>query len=294
MKEKSITLPAYAKINIYLDVREKRADGYHNIESLMQTFTLCDTVSVTVCDAENTVISSVCLDASEHIPSDENLTTKAARVFLAQTGIENKRIDISTKKRTPSQAGLGGGSSDAAATLVALNRLFETGLSEERLCEIGARVGADVPFLISGGTAFVTGIGEIIERTDKKMPRASLLVAANRAECICTKDAYGRIDEMDILGRESRFEEMKKAFASGSLSELARYTYNIFEEILPRESVVFKIKDIMRENGAAASLMSGSGSAVFGIFEREADARRAAQALAALDKDIECGIYEMR
>ena len=156
----SLVLSAKAKINIYLDVTGKRADGYHLLETVMHTVSLCDTVTLTKTDRSGIEISC----SEPLIPCNEkNIAYKCAAAFFEKTGISGGSVSIDIIKRIPSQAGMGGGSADGAAVLTGLDRLFETDLSENELVSIGAKIGADIPFCIKGGCGYCTGIGEIIE-----------------------------------------------------------------------------------------------------------------------------------
>jgi 4-diphosphocytidyl-2-C-methyl-D-erythritol kinase len=176
------------------------------------------------------------------------------------------------------EAGLGGGSSDAAAVVCALNMLTGSRLSEEELMAIGAKVGADIPFLVHKGTAFVGGIGEIITPC-RDLPEVNVLIAYPKTEKVSTGKAYAAIDAHGKFSPHADFEKMKEAIEKSDLSAIAAASYNIFESVLPEGSVVFEIKEQLLHHGAFMSLMSGSGSAVFAFFERKDDAEKAAKAL---------------
>ena len=176
------------------------------------------------------------------------------------------------------EAGLGGGSSDAAATLLALNELTGKNLSEAELMAIGAKVGADVPFLVRKGTAIVEGIGEIITPC-RDLPETAVLIAYPKNEKVSTGKAYAAIDAQGKFSSHEDFEKMKEAVKKCDINDICRAAKNIFEEVLPKDSAVFAIKDIMNKHGAELSLMSGSGSAVFGIFTDARGAKRAREAL---------------
>lgn len=269
---KKITLFAPAKINLCLGVRSRRDDGYHNIESIMQTVDLCDRVSVTSRVSEDAKIEIICKKMPE-LPAEKNIAFRAAREFFSHVGIEKYDISVDIEKNIPSEAGLGGGSSDAAATIRALNMLFNTSLSEKELVKIGARVGADVPFLIHRGTAVVTGIGEeLLDCTPT--PTAAVLIAFPKKEKISTKEAYSKIDKIGVFSEDDAFENMKSAMRSCDIKKISAASYNVFEKVIDENSSVFDIKKTMLENGADMSLMSGSGSAVFGIFDSAANAKK--------------------
>ena len=266
----SLVLNAKAKINLYLDVTGKRADGYHLLETVMHTVSLCDTVTLTKTDRNGIEIS--CSDPL--IPCNEkNIAYKCAAAFFDKTGISSGGVSIDIIKRIPSQAGLGGGSADGAAVLTGLDRLFETGLSEGELISIGARIGADIPFCIKGGCGYCTGIGEIIE----PLPAICGYVLIGKGKAgISTAEAFGKIDS---LGSGIGITGIKKIFGNvSSLTDIAPFCRNIFDDVTSLEEVT-DIKRIMTENGAVCSAMTGSGSAVFGLFESENVAVKAQEVL---------------
>lgn len=266
----SIVLSAKAKINLYLDVTGKRADGYHLLETVMHTVSLCDTVTLTKTDRSGIEIS--CSELL--IPCNEkNIAYKCAAAFFEKTGISGGSVSIDIIKRIPSQAGMGGGSADGAAVLTGLDRLFETDLSENELISIGAKIGADIPFCIKGGCGYCTGIGEIIE----PLPaiRGCVLIGKGKAG-ISTAEAFGKIDS---LGSGIGIPNIKKIFGNVSaLTDIAPYCRNIFDDVTSLEEVT-DIKRIMTESGAVCSAMTGSGSAVFGLFGSENIAANAQEVL---------------
>ena len=266
----SLVLNAKAKINLYLDVTGKRADGYHLLETVMHTVSLCDTVTLTKTDRNGIEIS--CSDPL--IPCNEkNIAYKCAAAFFDKTGISSGGVSIDIIKRIPSQAGMGGGSADGAAVLTGLDRLFETGLSEGELISIGARIGADIPFCIKGGCGYCTGIGEIIE----PLPAICGCVLIGKGQAgISTAEAFGKIDS---LGSGIGITGIKKIFGNvSSLTDIAPFCRNIFDDVTSLEEVT-DIKRIMTENGAVCSAMTGSGSAVFGLYESENAAKKAQKVL---------------
>lgn len=266
----SLVLNAKAKINLYLDVTGKRADGYHLLETVMHTVSLCDTVTLTKTGRSGIEIS--CSDPL--IPCNEkNIAYKCAAAFFDKTGISSRGVSINIIKRIPSQAGMGGGSADGAAVLIGLDRLFETGLSEGELISIGARIGADIPFCIKGGCGYCTGIGEIIE----PLPAICGYVLIGKGKAgISTAEAFGKIDS---LGSGIGIPGIKKIFGNVSLLiDIAPFCRNIFDDVTSLEEVT-DIKRIMTENGAVCSAMTGSGSAVFGLYESENAAKKAQEVL---------------
>ena len=266
----SLVLNAKAKINLYLDVTGKRADGYHLLETVMHTVSLCDTVTLTKTARNGIEIS--CSDPL--IPCNEkNIAYKCAAAFFDKTGIISGGVSIDIIKKIPSQAGMGGGSADGAAVLTGLDRLFETGLSENEIISIGAKIGADIPFCIKGGCGYCTGIGEIIE----PLPAICGYVLIGKGQAgISTAEAFGKIDS---LGSGIGIIGIKKIFGNvSSLTDIAPFCRNIFDDVTSLEEVT-DIKKIMTENGAVCSAMTGSGSAVFGLFESENVASKAQEVL---------------
>ena len=271
---KEITVLAPAKINIYLGVTGKRPDGYHDIDSVMQTVGIFDKVKVSAAKApEGQSISVICPGNAE-LSGEKNIAHRMALAFLRYAKIEKYDIKIEIEKVIPMEAGLGGGSSDAAAVVCALNELLETEFTEDELMSIGATVGADVPFLVGKGTAFVGGIGEIITPC-REIPQSTVLVAYPHNEKVSTGKAYGAIDAGGAFSSTEEFQLMRLAVTQGDMSGIASASYNIFETVIPEDSIIIRIKKMMTENGALFSLMSGSGSAVFGFFPDECSARAA-------------------
>ena len=262
---------AYAKINLTLAVGEKRPDGYHEVVSVMQRVSLCDTLTAERTDSG---ISLACSDPS--LPSgEENLAHRAASVFFRETGITGG-VALTLEKRIPSQAGLGGGSSDAASALLALRKLYAPALSDTELETMAAALGSDVPFFIRGGTQLATGRGEVLS------PLPSLtdgwFVIVKPTESFSTPAMYRRLDEPgSVLVRNSRY--MQDAVAANNVHAVAAELHNSFERVVPKDSSLRTIKDALRAHGALASLLSGSGSAVFGLFDTETAARAAVEAL---------------
>jgi len=260
-------VPAYAKINLYLDVMERRPDGFHNIRSIMHRVSLHDFVTVTKIDGECGSITVNCGDAP--IPAGEgNLVWKAAKRFFEYTDIKDYSIHIDIEKHIPISAGLAGGSADAAATLVALNSEFSTDLTNDELCSIGALIGSDVPFCIAGRTTLCEGRGEILTDIDAKLDL--LFVIAKGGDGVSTPAAYGRIDEKfgTSLSEEfGKLDEMLGAIRNGDVKGLEGLIYNTFEEVvLPYHKEASYAKEFMLSNGATSALLSGSGPSVFGIF----------------------------
>ena len=274
---KKITILAPAKINLFLDVVGRRANGYHDIESVMQTVTLSDCLEITQYDAlGESEIEVLCSEPS--IPSGEgNLVYRAAKAFFGAMNIEHYHISFFIDKKIPAEAGLGGGSADAAAAILGLDRLYETHLSLEQMCQIGVLVGADVPFCIKKGTATAKGIGEILDDCPS-MPHCFLLIAMPSGSKISTAEAYRKIDAMEAEPHPT-LSQVLTALASDDLVGLAKCLYNKFEAVTPMETGADALREKMLSLGAIGARMSGSGPSVFGIFREKTTAECAAKAL---------------
>ena len=261
---------AYAKVNLTLAVGEKRPDGYHEVVSVMQRVSLHDTLT-----AEQTRegITLTCSDPA--LPSgEENRAHRAASLFFRETGIAGGAA-LTLEKRIPSQAGLGGGSSDAASVLLALRKLYAPALSDTELETMAAALGSDVPFFIHGGTQLATGRGEVLS----PLPPLTegWFVIVKPAESFSTPAMYRRLDELPPQSPQS--DGMTAALGAGELRAVAAALCNSFERVVPPDSAVWVIREALRAQGALAAMLSGSGSAVFGLFDTETAARAAVEAL---------------
>lgn len=263
---------AYAKINLTLDVGAKRADGYHEITSVMQRISLWDTVTVergTGCDS---LLCSV--PVTEDV--NDNLCMKALRVFFTETAMESGGVSITLEKHIPTQAGLGGGSSDAAAVLRGLRTLYAPNMTDTRLEKMAEKLGSDVPFFIRGGTALATGRGEKLEALPK-MPQCWLVIVKPE-KSHSTAAMYAAIDSAESRsGSDSRI--VLEGLNSGDLAKIAAGLSNDFQQVLPEGSAIPAIVETLRQQGALNAQMTGSGSAVFGLFHRREDAEVAASVL---------------
>ena len=266
---------ACAKINICLDIVGIRDDGYHEIRSVMQCVAFGDDVTVGLSDEPG--IRLFCSD--ETLPTDErNLAYRAALAFFEYTDTELD-IYIHVKKNIPDKAGLAGGSADAAAVLRALNRLSGCNLPDEELRKVAERIGSDVVFCVSSDPSFVSGRGEIIEECEG-LPDCTLVLCKSD-DGMKTPEAYRALDELygDFSSRTDGAERCRDAM-SGELSDIKENMFNIFESvIIPRRPAVQTLKDVLYECGAKVAMMSGSGSAVFGIFTDDEGAELAARKL---------------
>lgn len=263
----SITVNAPAKINLMLDVVGKRPDGYHELITIMQSISLADTVFIELNDTGKILFEC----EADGIPGGkENIAYKAAAAFLEHSGVSCGGLYIKIEKAIPSQAGLGGGSADCAAVLAGLNRLLDTGYSKDTLCEIGVRLGADVPFCIFGGTKICRGIGETIACAPQL--ESCFIAVAKGAEGISTRTAYEEIDSGQLFGGEDNSEKF-----DGTVSSLKKIGKNIFEYTngCRNAADIRFIKNTFYGFGAEYSAMSGSGSAVFGIFTERPAAEKA-------------------
>ena len=246
---------AYAKINLSLDIVGVRDDGYHLIKTVMQSISLHDVVSV---DKKDNGISITCNDPA--VPCDErNIVHKCARRFFERVR-ESFGIHIDIQKNIPSQAGLGGGSADGAAVLVLLNKLCGDILTTEELCEIGAKVGADIPFCIVGGCVLCEGIGEVLTPVDSRVILDLCIVKP--AFGVSTAEAYKAFDNAEVISHPDT-ETVIKALESGDKATLSKGLVNALE----MDGRIEEIKKELVESGAVSACMSGSGSAVFAILD---------------------------
>ncbi|RPF43325.1 4-diphosphocytidyl-2-C-methyl-D-erythritol kinase [Hydrogenoanaerobacterium saccharovorans] len=264
----SVKLKAPAKINLTLDVVGKREDGYHYMEMVMQAVDLYNLVTVELTDTQGIAITC----SNPEVPCDErNVCHKAARHFFAATGIQPQEgLAIDIRKTIPMEAGLAGGSTDAAATLVALNELYRTNLTREQLCEIGVKAGADVPFCIVGGTAVSEGIGDLLTNLPPMPP--CWIVIAKPYESMKTPECFARYDNTVIENRPD-IDSMAVAIIAQDLHGIAQHLCNVFEQVTAFESVS-EMKRVMQEYGCLGAAMTGSGTAVFGLFANKRLARR--------------------
>lgn len=258
-----LKVQAPAKINLSLDIVGRRPDGYHDVAMVMQSVSLYDTVTVSdEVDADSDVDVIVTCDDPD-IPTDEsNIVCKAARVFFDYCGVEPKKISVDIEKRIPSQAGLAGGSTDAAAVIMALNYMCDCKLTQEQMCEIGAKVGADVPFCIVGGTKHAVGTGTTMSKV-ANMTKCSILICKPDVS-VSTAQAYALSDSKPPKGFLVTDEVVKMLFRR-SIRGVCECLYNEFEAVMQLPQIT-EIKKQMKKNKALGACMSGSGSAVFGVF----------------------------
>lgn len=254
---------AYAKINITLDVLGRRDDGYHDLRMIMQTISLRDMLAIRIGCGSNEIRTVSNLG---YLPDDDrNIAVKAARAFFEASGIACDGVQIAIEKRIPVAAGLGGGSANGAAVLRALNCLYETNYTLNELCDIGLKIGADVPFCIRGGTMLAEGIGEVLTKLPD-MPEC-YVVLCKPGFGMSTAQVYGALNSNEIKQHPDT-PRVCAAIEKGNLREIAENMYNVLEEVVSKErSEIAATRVILMKCGALGSLMSGSGSTTFGIFD---------------------------
>ncbi len=273
-----IEIKARAKINLSLDVIGKRLDGYHEVQMIMQQIDLFDLVTIEEMPTEEINIASDC----PFIPGDyNNIAYKAAALIKETFGI-NKGLNINIQKKIPVAAGLAGGSSNAAAVLIGLNKLWQLNMTSQQLMALGARLGADVPFCLLGGAAYAEGIGEVL--TPLEGLKNVWLVVAKPAISISTAEVYKQLDLTRLPERRDT-QLLLKAVEDGDINILAKSMFNALETVSEAKyPVIREIKNKMLEYNAIGSMMSGSGPTVFGIFKNYERAKSAYENLSILYK----------
>ena len=281
-----LTLSANAKINLTLDILGTREDGYHEVAMIMQEISLHDTLSM---GKINQGISlTIAIEGQQGtLPADEsNLCWKAAALVQKEYNLQ-EGVEIHLIKRIPMAAGLAGGSADAAAVLKGMNHLFRLGMTEARLCELGARLGSDIPFCIMGGTMLATGRGEVLTRLPR-FPRLSVVLAKPPVG-VSTAWAYKTYDA-GYDGPHPDNEAMLAAIHEGDAHKAAGLLCNVLEGVTETEHpVIADYKRLMLEHGAMASMMSGSGPTVFGLVKEKQQAWHLADTLKKYDG--EAGVF---
>lgn len=268
-----ISLKALAKINLGLDVLGKREDGYHEVRMIMQTIHLYDRVEIKKTKSPHIHVETNLF----YLPSDENnLVYKAAKLMKTEFKIK-EGVRITLQKFIPVAAGMAGGSSDAAAVLVGMNRMFNLGLKQSQLMELGLKLGADVPFCVMRGTALAEGIGEKLTALPP-MPKCPILIA-KPAISVSTKHVYEQL-RLTEMTEHPRIDLLIENLKKKNLKGIAENMGNILETVTEKEfPVIREIKRLMKENGALGAMMTGSGPAVFGIYHNEKEIRKAYDAL---------------
>lgn len=264
---------AYAKVNLALDILGTRPDGYHDMRMIMQSISLCDTVTVEAAER----VFSLCMEGFTPPPGKKTLEERAVDAFFEAVGRITPGFQVTLVKKTPAYAGLGGGSADVAALLRILRDYYAPELSTETLEKIGLTVGSDMPFCVRGGTALAEGRGEIL--TDLTPLPPCTFVLCKPEFGIPTPTLFALVDNQNLVHRPD-IEGMMSALAAQDLRGVASRLRNVFEDVLPRDyAEVFRIKQKLLDSGALNAAMSGSGPTVFGIFEDSECAKAAAQML---------------
>ena len=284
-----LTLSANAKINLTLDILGTREDGYHEVAMIMQEISLHDTLSMGKIN-QGISLTIVIEGQQGTLPADEsNLCWKAAALVQKEYNLQ-EGVEIHLTKRIPMAAGLAGGSADAAAVLKGMNHLFRLGMTEARLCELGARLGSDIPFCIMGGTMLATGRGEVLTR-GPSFPRLSVVLAKPPVG-VSTAWAYKTYDA-GYDGPHPDNEAMLEAIHGGDAHKAAGLLCNVLEGVTETEHpVIADYKRLMMEHGAMASMMSGSGPTVFGLVREKQQAWHLADTLKKYDGEASVFVAE--
>ncbi|TWI53234.1 4-(cytidine 5'-diphospho)-2-C-methyl-D-erythritol kinase [Halalkalibacter nanhaiisediminis] len=273
------SVKAPAKINLSLDALSKRPDGYHEVAMIMTMVDLADRIDLTETNDDR-----ITVDVSEgFVPNDHrNLAYQAADLLKKRFNVK-KGVSIYITKRIPVAAGLAGGSSDAAATLKGLNQLWQLGLTQDELAELGAEIGSDVSFCVYGGTALATGRGEIIQQIASPPP--CWVILAKPPIGVSTADVYKRLNVQDV--QRANTKEMIRAIEEQNFNEICQNLHNVLETVtLDMYPEVRNIKEQMIRFGADGVLMSGSGPTVFGLVEHESRLNRVYNGLRGFCQDV--------
>lgn len=283
---KYVNESAYAKLNISLDVVGKMDDGYHSMLMVMQSTSLCDDIDISVAEGTGKITVKT---NKVFLPRDEkNIAGAAVQAFMQYMEITGWDTVINIKKRIPVCAGLGGGSSDAAAVLRGMNKLFETKLPKQTLEAIGKKLGSDVPYCVAGGTCLAEGRGEILTEL-VPIPKC-FTVICKPSFSVSTPELFSKLNLKKIKCRPDT-DGIISALANGDIKGVGCRMYNIFEDVLPNGTeYISDIKGVLYDNGAVGAVMSGTGSAVFGLFETKIQAESAYEKLKRSYK--ECFIAE--
>ncbi|MCQ2442659.1 MAG: 4-(cytidine 5'-diphospho)-2-C-methyl-D-erythritol kinase [Oscillospiraceae bacterium] len=279
---RQITEPAYAKLNLTLDVLGKRADGYHELKMVMQSVSLGDNLTLTLGEGKGIRLAT----DWGFLPTDgKNIAVSAANAFSRHTGVDLNGLSIKLEKHIPVCAGTAGGSSDGAAVLRGLNKLCETNLTLEQLAKIGEEVGSDVPYCVLGGTMLAEGRGEILNRLPA-LPDC-WIVMCKPGFAISTPELFHKLDSVKVRCRPNTAGVIA-ALEEGNLADVSRMMYNVFEDALPtsRAAVIQEIRNILIQNGALGACLSGTGPTTFGIFQQKETAEIAMAELKEQFKDV--------
>ena len=276
------TVLARAKLNLTLDVLGKRPDGYHDLKMVMQSVALADTLTVETGTGEGLEVRT---DLSFLPNNEKNLAAAAALAFQTVTGRDLGGVAIAIEKRIPVCAGMGGGSSDAAAVLRSLERMLGTGQDLAALARIGERVGSDVPYCVLGGTALAEGRGEVLTPLSA-LPHCHVVIC-KPAFSISTPELFRAVDGVRLRCRPDT-DGVLAALEAGDLGGVARRMYNVFEDVLPprQRAEVAAIRAVLVQHGALGANMSGTGPTVFGLFDDADRARSAWEELRQTYRDV--------
>lgn len=267
---KPLVVGAPCKVNLSLDITGVRQDGYHHLRSVMQTVGLYDYLLISESDYRGVFIEC---DREQLSCDTTNTAFRAAKAFFSAAGIGKYAVKLEIIKNIPMQAGLGGGSSDAAAALIGLNEMFQTGFSVDALCKIGLQVGADVPFCIQGGTMLCEGVGEVFTPV-RALDEDCFILIAKPEKGISTLSSFKKYDRYQGERYHPDTEALLAALQAGNLAACAQKLGNVLEQVsgLPE---IGRFKEEMLSFGALGASMTGSGSAVIGIFDNKRAVRRA-------------------
>ena len=276
------TVLARAKLNLTLDVLGKRPDGYHDLKMVMQSVALADTLTVETGTGEGLEVRT---DLSFLPNNEKNLAAAAALAFQTVTGRDLGGVAIAIEERIPVCAGMGGGSSDAAAVLRSLERMLDTGQDLAALAGIGERVGSDVPYCVLGGTALAEGRGEVLTPLSA-LPHCHVVIC-KPAFSISTPELFRAVDGVRLRCRPDT-DGVLAALEAGDLGGVARRMYNVFEDVLPsrQRTEVAAIRSALVQHGALGANMSGTGPTVFGLFDDADRARSAWEELRQTYRDV--------
>lgn len=261
----TLSLKAYAKVNLALDVLRRREDGYHDVKMIMQNLDIYDELEFEVLARDTEDVRITLTVNKEGIPTDErNLVYKAIALLFEAYNIKS-HIAVNLIKNIPAEAGMAGGSTDCAAALKAVNTLYELGLSTDELMGYGVKLGADVPYCVLAKTAISEGIGEILTPI-KGLPPVHILVAKPPVN-VSTKEIYTNL-KANELEKHPDVDGMVEALESGNLNAVADRMENVLETVtVNMHPEIEELKSLMKEQGALNAIMSGSGPTVFGLFD---------------------------
>ncbi|MCR5634819.1 MAG: 4-(cytidine 5'-diphospho)-2-C-methyl-D-erythritol kinase [Lachnospiraceae bacterium] len=274
----SCTLKAYAKINIGLDVTGKTDNGYHLLKTVMQQVDLYDVITI---ERAEKGINFSC--DSKDVPSDDtNLAVKAAKLMTETYGIK-EGVNISLNKNIPVAAGMAGGSTDGAAVIIGINKVFDLDLTMQEMIDIGVKIGADIPFCIQGGCAIAEGIGEKLRELDNRTDMYTLI--AKPPINVSTVHVYKTLKWQEVIHPD--MDRVIKGIMAGSMDDIVAGMGNVLESVTCSEyDIINELKKAMLDIGASGSLMSGSGPTVFGLFKSKEEAMSAEKRLKDLYPDV--------